>query len=97
MIHGSVDRNVVMNGFHTGNGTHGLQEELKRGVGVFGETVNLDSQKGDLGEEALEVDGFRKETLLLRREGGGVEAVPAGVLVAEGCAAFASREYGPGW
>ena len=37
--------------------------------------MNLDTQEGDLGEKALEVDGFRKETLLLRREGGGVEAV----------------------
>ena len=59
--------------------------------------MNFDSQEGDLGEEALEVDGFRKETLLIRREGGGVEAVPAGVLVALGCAALASSGYGPGW
>ncbi len=78
----------------TTNDADGLQQQIIRGMGVGDQVGELDAHEGDLGLEVFEGGSIFQRLLLLRREGAGVEAVFAGVLVARLSAAPARPRYG---
>ena len=82
---------VVVYADDAGEGPVGAEEEVGVCFGVVLEGGELDAQGGDLLCEDVGLSGFDEGFLLLRGEGLGVEAVYAGVLVAEGGASLVAR------
>ena len=74
----------------SGDGAHGLDEDLGTAGGVNGEMEELDAHEGELGEQVGELLGLLDVELLVGGEVAGVEAVLAGVLVGGLAAAAAS-------